>query len=120
MGLRTGPPNGHPKWGGRIKGTPNILTQDFLSILGKLKCNPIEGMARIAVNPNYPIELRARMYAELAQYVVPKRKAIEHSGIGPNQLTIVVQRLDKEIPESSTTWRGDSGIIESADASHLK
>lgn len=34
-------------------------------------------MARIAADPKAPIELRARMYAELAQYVHPKRRAID-------------------------------------------
>jgi hypothetical protein len=33
-------------------------------------------MALIAMNEKNPIELRARMYSELAQYVAPKRKAL--------------------------------------------
>jgi hypothetical protein len=37
-------------------------------------------MARIAMNPKIRPELRARMFAELAQYAHPKRKAVEHSG----------------------------------------
>jgi len=28
------------------------------------------------------LRLRGRMYAELAQYVYPKRKAVEHTGAG--------------------------------------
>ena len=32
------------------------------------------------MNRKNPVELRGRMYAELAQYVAPKRKALEHSG----------------------------------------
>ena len=47
--------------------------------LAQLGCDPIEGMARIAMRPAAPIELRGRMYAELAGYVAPKRKAVEHS-----------------------------------------
>jgi hypothetical protein len=37
-------------------------------------------MASIAANETNPPELRGRMYAELAQYVYPKRKAVEHTG----------------------------------------
>ena len=37
-------------------------------------------MARLAMDPENSPELRGRMYSELAQYVYPKRKAIEHSG----------------------------------------
>jgi hypothetical protein len=40
-------------------------------------CDPIEGMARIAMDENTELSLRAQMYKELAQYVAPKRKAIE-------------------------------------------
>jgi hypothetical protein len=36
-------------------------------------------MARIAMNQKNPVELRARMFAELAQYVAPKPKALELS-----------------------------------------
>jgi hypothetical protein len=38
-------------------------------------------MARIAMNKKNPVELRARMFAEMAQYA-PKRKAVEHSADG--------------------------------------
>jgi hypothetical protein len=65
------------KTGGRALGTPNRRTQDILSFLTQLGCNPIEGMARIAMDCQIPVEIRARMYAELAQYVAPKRKALQ-------------------------------------------
>jgi len=97
---------GGAKTGGRLKGTPNKLTQEVQHRLAELGCDPIAGMARIAedVTPclvcthglledgrvcgqcqgtgklQSPPELRGRMYAELAQYVAPKRKAIEVSG----------------------------------------
>jgi hypothetical protein len=32
------------------------------------------------MNKKAPLELRGRMYAELAQYIAPKRRATEHSG----------------------------------------
>ncbi len=49
-------------------------------MLSDLKCNPIEGMARIAEDTKQPAQLRGRMYAELAQYVFPKRRSVELSG----------------------------------------
>jgi hypothetical protein len=36
-------------------------------------------MARIAMNRRTPLAVRARLLAELAQYVYPKRRAIDHS-----------------------------------------
>ena len=66
------------KTGGRRRGTPNKLTQSVIDRLHELGCDPIEGMAKIAADEATPVELRARMFAELAQYVAPKRKAIDH------------------------------------------
>jgi hypothetical protein len=65
--------------GGRQRGAPNKRTLDVIERLAALRCDPITGTARIALNKKTPIELRANMFAELAQYVAPKRKALEHS-----------------------------------------
>src|SRR5919206_903670 len=67
------------KTGGRAKGTLNKLTAATVERLAALRCDPIEGMARIAMDEANPVELRAKMFAELAQYVAPKRKAVEHT-----------------------------------------
>jgi hypothetical protein len=82
------------KTGGRVAGTPNRKTMEVAERLESLRCDPIEGMARIAEDTENPPELRGRMYAELAQYLHPKRKAIEHSGSGEAPLTITVVRED--------------------------
>jgi hypothetical protein len=37
-------------------------------------------MARIAMDENQPMQLWTTMYRELAQYVAPKRKAVEVTG----------------------------------------
>lgn len=63
--------------GGRKRGTPNRRTQEVQQKLDELGCDPIEGMARMALDPTNTPELRARLFSELAQYVAPKRKAIE-------------------------------------------
>jgi hypothetical protein len=45
-----------------------------------LDCDLIEGMARIAVDEQAELGLRAQMYKELAQYIAPKRKAMAVTG----------------------------------------
>lgn len=45
--------------------------------LEELGCDPIAGLARIAEDPATKIELKVKCYTELAQYVHPKRKAME-------------------------------------------
>ena len=67
------------KTGGRKPGTPNKKTQELQMRLLHVGCDPIEGMAMLAMDTKNSPELRGRMYAELAQYVAPKRKAVEHS-----------------------------------------
>lgn len=69
------------KTGGRKQGTPNKRTMELAERLEAIGCDPIEGMARIAMNRRTRPELRGRMYAELAQYLYPKRKAIEYSSV---------------------------------------
>jgi hypothetical protein len=65
------------KTGGRVKGTPNRRTVEVIEKLESLGCDPIEGMAKLAMDPSNAPELRGRMFAELAQYIAPKRKALE-------------------------------------------
>jgi hypothetical protein len=67
------------KTGGRVAGTPNRRTVEVIERLEALGCDPIEGMARIAMDATTPVEVRGRMFAELAGYVAPKRKAVEHA-----------------------------------------
>jgi hypothetical protein len=60
--------------------------------LAALDCDPIEGMAQIAMDTANPPQLRARMYAELAAYVAPKRKAVEHSAADDGPLVVELVR----------------------------
>lgn len=78
------------KTGGRVAGTPNKRTEDVIARLGALGCDPIEGMARIAMDATSTPELRGRMYAELAQYVAPKRRALD---VGHEQQRPVTIRI---------------------------
>ena len=83
------------KTGGRIKGTPNKRTSELVERLEALGCDPIEGMARIALDSSNSPELRGRMFAELAGYLYPKRRAVEvKSDDGPS----VIFQISTEPP----------------------
>src|ERR1700726_685869 len=75
------------KTGGRVKGTPNKGTVAVAERLEAIGCDPVEGMARTRMDTNKPIDICAKLYSQRAQYIAPKRKAIEHSGesigVGP-------------------------------------
>jgi hypothetical protein len=78
------------KTGGRVVGTPNRRTVELLERLEALGCDPIEGMVRIAMDASSPLELRGRMYAELASYVHPKRRAVEVRAEEGPRVTFVI------------------------------
>jgi hypothetical protein len=85
---------GLPKSGGRQRGTPNKRTHELAEKLQELGCDPIEGLARIALSNETAPELKVRCYAELVQYVHPKRKAMElGQGKDGEPLKIVVERI---------------------------
>ncbi len=86
---------------GRPKGSKTKQQLGIEEMLASVGCDPILGMAKIALgevpclNPKcsaecetcegsglqpVPLDLRAKMFSELAQYVAPKRKAVEHTG----------------------------------------
>jgi hypothetical protein len=89
-----GRPKGLAKTGGRQRGTPNRKTHELALKLEQLGCDPIAGLARLAMADETAPELKVRCYAELAQYVHPKRKAME---LGPGKdgepLKIIVERV---------------------------
>ena len=51
-------------------------------------------MALIANDESVDLSLRAQMLKELAQYIAPKRKAVEHSGDAAAVIPMVVIRDD--------------------------
>ena len=80
--------NGY-KTGGRKAGVPNKKTRAIQERLEELGCDPLEGMAKIAMDESIEVNIRLTAYKELAQYLYPKRKAIE-----------VVEEREDEKPES--------------------
>jgi hypothetical protein len=71
--------------------------RQFAERLEALGCDPLEGMARIAMGENAELSIRAQMYKELAQYVAPKRKAVEVTGEGGDPLQLELKSLIEEI-----------------------
>lgn len=78
------------KTGGRVKGVKNKATKEVIDRLKELNCDPIEGMAKIAQTAldSDDLQLAGQMYKELAQYVAPKRKAIEVTGNNGDDIQI--------------------------------
>ena len=70
------------KTGGRKKGTPNKKTASIQAKLDKHGCDPIEEMAKLAMESikKDDVQTATSLLKELAQYVAPKRKAVEVSG----------------------------------------
>ena len=93
------------KTGGRTKGTPNKKTQLVQQQMEDLGFDPIESMIEICnqamTDKNYA--LAGQMAKELAQYVYPKRKAVEHTSGEPTelpQITINITEDPKPFPNS--------------------
>jgi len=87
-------PKGLPKTGGRRLGTPNKRTDELTEQLLRLGCDPVAGLAKIALDDKTSPELKVRCYAELAQYVHPKRKAMDLGSAKDSEpLKIVVERI---------------------------
>lgn len=80
------------KTGGRKAGTPNKRSLEVAERLADMGIDPIERLALIAQMAEQDaqaaedgarlphLQLAKDCYKELAQYVAPKRKAVEHSG----------------------------------------
>lgn len=75
------------KTGGRVKGTLNKRSQAVSDLLEELGCDPIRGLAEIAMN-SAEESLRFQANKELSQYIAPKLKSIEHKGSDTQPLRV--------------------------------
>ena len=79
---------------GRKKGTPNKRTtkaaKTIQETIDRIGCDPLEAMLEIAIQAKNEgdLSLSLSAYKELAQYVAPKRKAVEVSGDVDNPLAV--------------------------------
>ena len=117
---------------GRPKGSENKATVGVRELLERIGCDPIEGMARVAMNDTealgladgetIPITLRAKMYSELAPYVAPKRRATELTidrGEGqevimqlpPDLAQVLAERRGETIEDIDTTYKVIEGEV---------
>lgn len=69
---------GHPRYGGRAKGTPNKKTLDLHAKCAAKGIDPFELLLEFCGEA--PMEIRLAALKEICSYLYPKRKAIEHSG----------------------------------------
>jgi hypothetical protein len=70
-------PEGLPKTGGRIRGTPNRRTGLLVDQLAALGLDVPSEVAKAL--PNLDAEKRVEVLMELMTFLFPKRKAIEHT-----------------------------------------
>ena len=96
--------------GGRKKGTPNKRTASVQEKLDKIGLDPIEAMAQLVkdeleMGDDKDKGLIKDLLKELAQYVAPKRKAVEVAAevSGPEGGPIEVSRIELVAPNIEST-----------------
>lgn len=79
---------------GRKPGTPNKKTQDLFRICEERGLNVFESMVELALEA--VDEVKFNRLREIAQYLYPKRKAIEHSIDEENGFKILIEDYRKK------------------------
>ena len=79
--------------GGRPKGSINMRSQGLLAQLRRKfpGFDPIMEMAKIAIDQQHTPELRLQASKEIAKYVYPTLRAVEHSGGTDDAMEITVR-----------------------------
>lgn len=78
-----------PEGAGRKKGTPNRNTRDLIAKCDEMGLDVFGAMIEIAMNGDD--EQRFHMLKEIAQYIYPKRKAVELSNSEDKGFRVVVE-----------------------------
>lgn len=93
-------PNGF-KAGGRTKGTPNKKTQNLKELIEENYSgfDPIIELIAISKRGNVPIDLKVSILKDVAQYVYPRRKAIEADITAETAITNPLKTIDEIINE---------------------
>lgn len=88
-------PLGSKKMGGRKAGTPNKDKKELLDRLKEKFPNycPIEAMCIVGQDVTEKQELRMAAHKEVAQYIYPKLKSIEHSNKDGEAFIVQVVRF---------------------------
>ena len=82
---KSGNPSGRPL-GARGKNAGLVKAQ-----LKELNCDPIAELVAIAQDVNTELIFRIKIYLEMANYIHPKLKAIEHTGTDGSVLQHTIQ-----------------------------
>lgn len=104
-------PKGHPRYGGRVKGKPNKMTLDLIALCEAKGINPFEALLEMALHEDPNIQMQA--IKEICQYVLPKRKAVEHTGV-------VNLELSKKAEEFAQLPRDEQIRLAEAEVLRLK
>ena len=81
---------------GRKPGTPNGNTKTLIELCEKRGLNLFEAFLEIIQDENADPGLRFNALKEAAQYIYPKRKALEHSADAEKGFRIIVEDYRKK------------------------
>lgn len=98
---------------GKPKGARNRDKQDLLDLIEATGCShPIQGLAEVAViaRKNDNLDLATTCYKELAQYVAPKRKAIEVSTEVEDNSPLVIVLPDSHAKDITPPTQSDDEV----------
>jgi len=90
---------GYRQGAGRPKGALGEKTKAVQAKLDQLGCDPIEALANISMDTSNTPELRFQANKELAQYVAPKRRAVEMDALVDGGLNVNVVQFAKQDEE---------------------
>lgn len=92
-----GAPKGHPRYGGRTKGTPNKKTSTLIDICDRKGINPFEALLDLCTNEEISVRLAA--LKEICSYIYPKQKAIEMNANINTELAQKAEEFSQLPPE---------------------
>lgn len=86
---------GQPKSGGRQKGQPNRKTQELIDRAEEMGLDIFEEMLK-SLQMEQDNKARFDMAKEIAQYLYPKRKALEVTGEAGEAISIVIKDFSRK------------------------
>lgn len=80
----------------------SVATQDAIAELfiklDKEGCDPITELARLAMDLNTPLDAKISIFKELAQYVAPKRRAVDVTTTDESVVNVTIKKYSRDIP----------------------
>lgn len=109
---------GHAKHGGRkASGVPLVqIRREVADKLQELGFDPITRLVQLATDEGCHPDRAARICCELAKYVWPQRKAVEHTGAGGGSIAVslslseVLSDIDAELEAIASRATGEPAI----------